>query len=62
MPNLFHCSQKQCKAALRKERRKRKRQALAQARDTGMRQSHSRCQMLLLYYAVNHTEQILLQV
>lgn len=39
MPNLFHCSQKQRKAALRKERRQRKRQALAQARDTGLRQS-----------------------
>lgn len=62
MPNLFHCSQKQRKAALRKERRQRKRQALAQARDTGLRQSYSRCQMLLLDCAVNQTEQIILQV
>lgn len=62
MPNRFHCSQKQRKAALRKERRQRKRQALAQARDTGLRQSYSRCQMLLLDCAVNQTEQIILQV
>lgn len=62
MPHLFHCSQKERKAALRKERRKRKRQALAQVRDTGMRQSYSRCQMRLLYCTVNQTEQILLQV
>lgn len=34
---IFLSSQKQRKAALRKERRKRKRQALAQARECGMK-------------------------
>lgn len=50
MSPFSHCSQKQRRVALRKERRKRKRQALAQAREGGTKIA---VMLLLLSHVIN---------